>query len=133
MRLYSLVVMFVLALSALASAAPVPDWDHEGFDASNSFYNPGESAINATTINGLTRRWSVSLRRHDGACGGPSAPLVAAGLVIATDEKGIAANRAPTGRLVWTWDWDDPDDSSTPSMAVVGSTLILGNARCYGA
>ena len=36
-----------------------------------------------------------------------------------------------TGRLAWTFDWDDPDDSSTPSMAVSAGTLVLGNGDCH--
>jgi outer membrane protein assembly factor BamB len=129
-----LVLALALAVPSPAQAAGPSGWEHAGFDAEDSFYNPGESAINAGTVGGLARRWSVPLRRHEGACGGPSAPLVtgqgAGGSVIATDERGISSYGAMTGRLAWQFDWDDPDDSTTPSMAVSGTVLIAANSDC---
>src|SRR3954452_14651494 len=104
-----------LTAAAPAQAAVSPTWDHAGYDAEDSYYNPAESVINTATIGALTRRWSVALRRDEGACGGPSAPLTAAGKVIATDQRGITAYQATTGRPAWSFDWDDPDDSTTPT------------------
>ncbi|MEU8816110.1 PQQ-binding-like beta-propeller repeat protein [Actinoplanes sp. NPDC048796] len=121
-------------LLALTLAAPGPaGWDHAGYDAEDSFYNPGESVVNAGTVGGLAPRWSVALREKGGACGGPSAPLISGGgdgSVIATDERGISSYRAMTGRLAWRFDWDDPDDSSTPSMAISGGVLVAANTDC---
>ena len=128
----SVVLGLVLSLAGPAEAA-APGWDHAGYDAEDSFYNPGESVINAGTVGRLAPRWSVALRRDEGACGGPSAPLVAGGSVVATDERGIASYRASTGRLAWRFDWDDPDDSSTPSMAVAGRLLVAANGDCQSA
>ena len=131
-RTSALVLIVALGFSAPATAA-APGWEHAGYDAENSFYNPGESAINAATVNGLTPRWSVTLRQDEGTCGGPSSPLVAGGLVIAPDDKGITSYRATTGRPAWRFNWDDPDDSSIPSMAVATGVLILGNGDCHSA
>jgi outer membrane protein assembly factor BamB len=122
-----------LTAAAPASAAVSPTWDHAGYDAEDSYYNPAESVINAATIGALTRRWSVALRQDEGACGGPSAPLSAAGRVIATDQRGITAYQATTGRPAWSYNWDDPDDSTTPAMAVAGNTLIATNGGCQSA
>ena len=115
---------------AAATVAPA-GWDHAGYDAEDSFYNPGESSVNAGTVTGLTRRWSVALRRDQDACGGPSAPLVAAGTVIVSDERGIASYRAASGRPAWQYDWADPDDTSTPAMAVSGGVLIAASGDCH--
>ena len=126
-------VLLSCLVFASPAAAATPGWDHAGYDAEDSYYNPGESAINATTIGHLTRRWSVPLRQFPAACGGPSTPLVAAGLVIATDQKGVSTYHATTGRLAWRFDWPDPEDSSTPTMAVSENVLVLGNGDCHSA
>ncbi|MFF5082145.1 PQQ-binding-like beta-propeller repeat protein [Actinoplanes sp. NPDC000266] len=118
---------------ALSLATPAPGgWDHAGYDAEDSFYNPGESVVNAGTVGDLAPRWSVALREKEGACGGPSAPLLSGGggSVIATDERGISSYRAMTGRLAWRFDWEDPDDSTTPSMAVSDGVLVAANSDC---
>jgi outer membrane protein assembly factor BamB len=119
-----------LLLSLFLLPAPV-GWDHPGYDAEDSFYNPGESTINAGTVTQLTRRWSVALRQQGGACvHGPSAPLVAGGRVFAADRQGISAYQASDGRLAWRFDWPDPDDATTPAMAVTGDVLIAANSGC---
>jgi outer membrane protein assembly factor BamB len=131
-----------LALTATAAiAAPAPSagaagpagWDHPGFDAEDSFYNPVESAINADTVSHLTRRWSVALRRHSPSCSRASAPLIADGRVFTTDELGISAYRALTGTPLWHYDWPDPEDSDTPTLAVAGGVLVAANNDCNSA
>jgi outer membrane protein assembly factor BamB len=133
MRLLTLTLGLVVATAtaAPAHAATSPAWDHPGYDAEDSYYNPGESTINASTIGVLTRRWSVPLRARDGACTGPSAPVVAGGRLFATDDLGISAYQAAGGAPIWRFGWDDPDDSSTPRLAVAGSRLIAANGDCH--
>jgi outer membrane protein assembly factor BamB len=125
-----LAVTVTAALAAPAHAAGPPGWDHPGFDAEDSYYNPGESVVNAGTIAHLTRRWQVQLRRHAESCGRTSAPVVAAGRIFATDELGISAYQARTGALAWTYNWPDPGDSSTPDLAVSGGVLVAANGDC---
>jgi outer membrane protein assembly factor BamB len=120
-------------LAAPAHAAGPAGWDHPGFDAEDSYYNPAESAINAGTVAHLTRRWQVPLRRHAEACGGASTPLVAAGRVFATDELGISAYESRTGALAWRYNWPDPDDASTPDLAVAAGVLVAANNDCHSA
>jgi outer membrane protein assembly factor BamB len=119
--------------AAWAAAAPpaAAAWDHPGYDAEDSYYNPHESAINASSIGHLTRRWSAALRQQDPSCAGPSTPLVAGGRVFVTDAMGISAYQATDGRPAWHFTWDDPDDSSTPRMAVSGNVLIAANGDCH--
>jgi outer membrane protein assembly factor BamB len=118
------------ALLALALAL-LPAWDHPGYDAEDSYYNPHESAVNAGSINHLTRTWSVRLRQQDPSCAGPSAPLVAGGRVFVTDAMGISAYQATAGTLLWRFTWEVPDDSSTPLLAVAGDVLIAANGDCH--
>ncbi|WP_433299099.1 PQQ-binding-like beta-propeller repeat protein [Actinoplanes sp. CA-030573] len=108
-------------------------WDHAGYDAEDSYYNPHESAINAGTVGKLSLRWSVRLRDHDMSCGRFSAPLVAGGRVIATDKLGIAAYDALSGRPSWHFDWADPGDADVPRMATSGNTLIAATDDCNSA
>ncbi|MCU7722281.1 PQQ-binding-like beta-propeller repeat protein [Actinoplanes sp. KI2] len=113
-----------------ARAAATVEWPHPGYDAEDSYYNPHESAINRSTIGHLTRRWTVQLRKQ-AACAGFSAPLVAAGRVIATDQYGISAYNESTGAASWHFDWPDPVGTETPSMAVDGATLIAATTDCF--
>jgi outer membrane protein assembly factor BamB len=120
----------IKALLALALTL-APAWDHPGYDAEDSYYNPHEPAVNAGSINHLTRTWSVRLRRQDPSCAGASAPLVSGGRVIVTDAMGISAYRASDGRSLWHYTWDVPDDSSTPILALSGDTLIAADGDCH--
>jgi outer membrane protein assembly factor BamB len=123
-------LILAVGLSTPARAAGPVDWPHPGYDAEDSYYNPHESAINLSTIGHLARRWTVPLRKQ-AACAGFSAPLVAAGRVIATDQYGISAYNASTGAASWHFDWPDPVGTETPSMAVDGSTLIAATTDCF--
>ncbi|MFC7278248.1 PQQ-binding-like beta-propeller repeat protein [Paractinoplanes rhizophilus] len=135
MRARTLAAVLSLTL-AVAPATPahavaLPAWDHPGYDAEDSYYNPHETAINLGTIAGLTRRWSVPLRkRPGGACAGFSKPLVAGGRVIVTDQLGIGAYLPLTGAPAWRFTWPDPLDTETPYLAADGSTLIAATSGC---
>ncbi|HEX5204774.1 MAG TPA: PQQ-binding-like beta-propeller repeat protein, partial [Actinoplanes sp.] len=135
MRARTLAAVLSLTL-AFAPATPahavaLPAWDHAGYDAEDSYYNPHETAINLGTIGGLTRRWSVPLRkRPGGACAGFSKPLVAGGRVIVTDQLGIGAYLPLTGTPTWRFAWPDPLDTETPYLAADGSTLIAATSGC---
>jgi outer membrane protein assembly factor BamB len=121
------VIKTVLALAL----AVLPAWDHPGYDAEDSYYNPHESAINAGSINHLTRTWSAPLRQLDPSCAGSSLPLVADGRVFVSDAMGISAYQASNGRALWHFTWAAPDDALTPYMAISGSTLIAANGDCH--
>ncbi|NMO53851.1 PQQ-binding-like beta-propeller repeat protein [Actinoplanes sp. TBRC 11911] len=127
-------VLAVVALLAVfvgvPASAATPGWDHPGYDAEDSYYNPHESSINAATVGSLTRRWSVPLRRFDETCGGPGALLLAAGRVVASDGRGISAYGMIDGKPAWHFDWDDPMDAPTPVLGVSGGTLIAGHGEC---
>jgi outer membrane protein assembly factor BamB len=118
------------ALLALVLAL-TPVWDHPGFDAEDSYYNPHESAVNADSINHLTRTWSVPLRRQDPSCAAPSTPLVAGGRVFVTDAMGISAYQASDGHALWHFTWEVPDDALTPTLAVSGGVVIAANGDCH--
>jgi outer membrane protein assembly factor BamB len=114
-----------------AAAAAGPEWAQPGYGAGNTYYNPRESVINAGSINGVKRRWTAALAVSDQwSCSGPSAPLVAGGRVFVTDVAGIAAYQAGTGRLAWRHAWDNPEDESTPHLAVSGGLLLAANHGC---
>ncbi|GIF25157.1 hypothetical protein Ate02nite_78870 [Paractinoplanes tereljensis] len=123
-------VVFAVGLSGGSAAAAPAGWDHPGYDAEDSYYNPGESVINANTIAKLTKRWSVTLRKHEGSCGGFGAPIVTGGRVVATDQLGISAYQASTGAPAWSFNWPDPGDADTAVLAASGSTVIAANGDC---
>ncbi len=131
LRTLAMSLILTTAVAAPAHAAGPAGWDHPGYDAEDSYYNPGESTINVGTIAHLTRRWSAPIRQHEGACGGTSSPLLIGDRLVTTDELGISAYEARTGVVAWRYDWSDPDDSSTPAMAVSGGVLIAANGDCH--
>ncbi|WP_433827672.1 PQQ-binding-like beta-propeller repeat protein [Actinoplanes sp. CA-015351] len=118
------------AAASPATAAPAPGWEHPGFDAEDSHYNPAESVINAGSVGRLAKKWSVRLRDVPESCSGWSPPLVAGGQVIVTDKLGISAYGADSGAVRWRFDWNWPSDNSTPTLAVSGGLLIAANGDC---
>lgn len=130
--LASSLILAVAPFAAVAQAAGASAWDHPGYDAEDSYYNPHESAINLSTIGSLTRRWSVPLRKlGEGGCAGYSAPLAVGGRIIATDELGISAYDAATGASAWHFNWADPTGTETPTIAADGNTLIAATTDCF--
>jgi outer membrane protein assembly factor BamB len=134
MRLLAASVLATGLLSvALAAPAHAGDrgWAHPGYGSGNTFYQPHESAINAASIGDVESQWSVELPTiEEYSCTEPSAPLVAGGRVFVTDEAGIGAYRQTTGARLWHHDWDFPDDTYTPHLAVAGGLLIAGSTEC---
>jgi outer membrane protein assembly factor BamB len=123
----------MLALSSmmlsLVLAVPV-GWEHAGYDAEDSYYNPHETVLNAESVGaGLHTRWSVPLRKLD-TCGAYAPPVVAAGRVVVPDPRGISAYNASTGRAAWLFNWPDPYDVSTPTLAIADDVLIAAGSDC---
>nr|WP_296067920.1 PQQ-binding-like beta-propeller repeat protein [uncultured Actinoplanes sp.] len=120
-----------LVLGGPPAVAATPGWDHPGYDAEDSYYNPHESAINAGSVGSLRTRWSVSLRRFGETCGGWSAPLAAAGRAVVGDQLGVSAYSLTDGKPAWHFTWPDPGDTSVATMAVSGGTLVAAHGECY--
>ncbi|GIF11322.1 PQQ-binding-like beta-propeller repeat protein [Actinoplanes teichomyceticus] len=128
-RTVTALVFVGLALPGPAQAA-TPRWDHPGYDAEDSWFNPHEAALTPATVGRLTRSWSVHLRHLDESCSGFSAPVLGAGRVFATDRAGVSAYRPSSGALSWRFTWEHADDNSTARLAVAGDLLILANGDC---
>jgi outer membrane protein assembly factor BamB len=125
----------LLAAGVLAGPAPVraasaASWVQPGYGAGDTYYNPSESVINAASINAVRRRWTVALPEAGRRCARAAEPVVAGGRVLVPQETGIAAFQAGTGRLSWRFTWPDPEDESTPHLAVSGGLLIVANHGC---
>jgi outer membrane protein assembly factor BamB len=124
--------MFALpcaVLLSLAMAAP-PLWDHPGYDAEDSHFNPGETVITSGRIRQVTTKWQVSLRASDESCSGFGGPVVSGGRVYVSDQLGISAYTAATGEVSWRYDWAYPSDSETPRLAVSDGLLIVTGGDC---
>jgi outer membrane protein assembly factor BamB len=126
-----LVAAGLLAVPAPVQAAgPPPGWAQAGYGAGDTYYNPGESMINAGTINAVRRRWTVALPGSGQSCARAAEPVVADGRLYVPTETGIVAYQAGTGRLSWRFSWQSPEDESTPQLAVSGGLLIVANHGC---
>jgi outer membrane protein assembly factor BamB len=120
----------VLAGPVPAQAASTPTWVQGGYSAGDTYYNPGESVINAASINGVRRRWTVALPEAGQRCARAGVPVAAGGRVFVPQETGISALQAGTGRPSWRFTWPSPEDESTPHLAVSGGLLIVANSGC---
>jgi outer membrane protein assembly factor BamB len=115
-------------LSLVMAAAPL--WDHPGYDAEDSHYNPSETALDSGRIRQVTTTWQVSLRTSDESCSGFGGPILSGGRVYVSDQLGISAHAAATGALSWRYDWAYPGDSETPRLAVSDGLLIVAGGDC---
>jgi outer membrane protein assembly factor BamB len=124
------VPLSLILIATPAVASPAPLWDHPGYDAEDSHYNPSETAIHAGSIGRLTEKWRVGLRTSDASCGGFSAPVVSGGRIHVSDQLGISAYSTDNGKILWWYDGDDPMDSETPRLAVTDGLLIVAGGDC---
>jgi outer membrane protein assembly factor BamB len=130
-RLTAAALLAGVLLATPAAASTSPQWTQSGYGPGNTYYNPAESVINAGSIDAVRRRWAAPLAvAAEGSCAAPSAPLVSGGRVFASDETGVAAFAAGTGRLIWRHTWPDPEDQSTPHLAVAAGLLLVANQGC---
>ncbi|PRX20380.1 outer membrane protein assembly factor BamB family protein [Actinoplanes italicus] len=120
----------LILIATPAVASPAPLWDHPGYDAEDSHYNPSETVINAGSIRRLTEKWRAGLRTSDASCGGFSAPVLAGERIYVSDQLGISAYSTINGEILWRYDWDDPMDSETPRLAVTDGLLIVAGGDC---
>ena len=116
--------------SAAGAVTASPRWDHPGYDAGDSFYNPDESGIVSGTVGGLAKTWSVTLRSADESCLGAGSPVVRDGRVFVSDGLGISAYSARTGVLGWSFTVVDPLDTTRPRLALDGGVLLAGTSSC---
>jgi outer membrane protein assembly factor BamB len=126
----SLAVLFIVAAAPAGATAPAPLWDHPGYDAEDSHFNPSETTIGAGSVRRLTRRWRAVLRVSDASCGGFSTPVVSGGRIHVSDQLGISTYSTDNGKILWRYDWDDPMDSETPRLAVTDGLLIVAGGDC---
>ncbi|MEU4419029.1 PQQ-binding-like beta-propeller repeat protein [Actinoplanes sp. NPDC024001] len=117
-----------LALVLSLTAAPL--WDHPGYDAEDSHFNPAETVINAGSVGRLATKWQVKLRTADASCSGPSAPVLSGDRLVTTDMLGISAYSPADGSVRWRYDWDDRLDNDTPALAVADGLVIAANGGC---
>jgi outer membrane protein assembly factor BamB len=123
-------VLTVGLVTAPTAAAPAPPlWDHAGYDAEDSWFNPRETTVTAATVGRLTRKWSVELRTAD-TCSQFTAPVVAGGRIFVGDQAGISARSITNGAQQWTFDWDEFGDGTRPRLAVAEGLLIAGYHDC---
>ncbi|GID93464.1 PQQ-binding-like beta-propeller repeat protein [Amorphoplanes digitatis] len=131
-RVPAAALSLILAAGATpAAAAPAPlRWEHVGYDAENTYFNPHENVITAATVGRLAKKWSVVLRKGD-SCAGFGAPVIAGGRIFVGDQAGISAYSATTGAKKWSFDWDEFGEGNPPRMAVIGGLLVAGYNDCY--
>ncbi|MEU4155928.1 PQQ-binding-like beta-propeller repeat protein [Actinoplanes sp. NPDC026670] len=116
-------------LVSLVMAVP-PLWDHPGYDAEDSHYNPAETVLTGDRIRHVAQKWQVSLRTSDESCSGFGGPVLSGGRVYVSDQLGISAYRAADGAVSWRYDWAYPSDSETPRLAVSDGLLIVAGGDC---
>ncbi|WP_430791886.1 PQQ-binding-like beta-propeller repeat protein [Actinoplanes sp. G11-F43] len=129
-RTTAIVLSLALAGTAPASATTAALWDHPGYDAEDSHFNPLETGITGLTIGRITQKWHVPLRTSTRSCSTFGGPVLAAGRVHVSDQLGVSAYDAATGKTLWRYDWDDPADNETPTLALSDGLLIVAGGDC---
>lgn len=119
-----------MLIATPVSATTPALWDHPGYDAERSYFNPHESAITRSTVGHLRRAWTKDLRNVEETCAYFVAPVLGAGRLFAADRDGIAAYNPGTGAVAWRFDWESGDDG-TPRLAVADDTLVMAKNDCY--
>ncbi|GAA1583882.1 PQQ-binding-like beta-propeller repeat protein [Actinoplanes couchii] len=117
----SLILTAVLALGL---------WDHPGYDAEDSHYNPHETRVTIATIAKVTRTWQVDLRTSAESCSRFATPVVAGGRIHVSDQLGLSTYDVKTGQPLWRYDWKDADDTGTPRLAVSDGLVIAAGNDC---
>lgn len=126
----ALLLAGTLTVPLPAGATTAPEWSQPGYSAGDTYYNPGESVLNAAVINAVRRQWTVALPEAQERCARAAEPVVAGTRVFVPQETGISAFRAGTGQLLWRFRWPYPEDESTPHLAVSRGLLIVANQGC---
>jgi outer membrane protein assembly factor BamB len=133
MWIYSAVAALVLA-PAPAAAAPVAaapattigDWGQAGYGPGATYYNPGETRLNATTIGAVTQRWTRPAHSSS-LCEVGVDPIVAGGRVFTTDPGGVGAHDPATGASKWHVELRR---TTVRSLAVADGKLIVLSSVC---
>ncbi|WP_305783947.1 outer membrane protein assembly factor BamB family protein [Symbioplanes lichenis] len=121
-------------LAALLVAPAPGAWNQPGYGPGQTYYNPAETVLNAGTIGKVTDRFTTDLPSVDGeTCTRPAPPVVSGGRVFVADTSGIGAYAAGTGKRLWQHTWPNPEDESTPYLAVSNGLLVAGNSGCQSA
>jgi outer membrane protein assembly factor BamB len=116
--------------AATATAATTTTWRTDGYGPGNTGYNPVETAVNAGTVDDLTRRWGITAPEIEFACARQWPPVVAGNRLFLSDPRGVSAYDAGTGRRLWSYAFADPTDAQTPALTVVGERLFVAVSGC---
>ncbi len=126
----------IVGMVAMLVVAPAPayaataSWQQDGYNATDSGYNPLETAITPATVGNLDYRWSLTSPVVRDACSKQSRPVVAGGRMFAGNQAGIGAYDAATGKRLWFTKYGRPSDSATPILAVVSGRLYVASSEC---
>jgi outer membrane protein assembly factor BamB len=115
---------------APALAAATTAWRADGYGPQNGGFNPVETEINTSTVDELAYRWSIVSPVFRGSCSRQSPPVVANNRIFVTDQTGIAAYNAKTGKQLWTYRFRDSFDEVTPVLTVAGNRLLAAFNGC---
>jgi len=120
-----------LVIAGAATASAESPWAHDGYGPGNTGYNAAESAVNASSIKKLTRRWTVTPQPGTEGCVTPTTPVVADGRMFIVDGDGVGAYDVDDGRRLWR-DAGVMKARVGRTMTVVGGLVVTSGWSCYG-
>jgi len=131
-KIASIVVAAVLlGGGSPASAAGASVWTQEGYGPGNTGYNPYESDLNASTVDGLGYQWSRQLFSDNGVCTeGQFTPVIGGGRAFTADPQGIYADDVENGANDWVFSYAGPIAETATNLAVVGNVLVATVEEC---
>jgi outer membrane protein assembly factor BamB len=123
-------VAATVAAPASASAAG-GEWRVDGYGPTNSGQNPAETAVTKTTVGDLTPKLTLTSPPADEwSCYRQRPPVVSGGRVFVSESTGIVAYDQGTGEQVWRSAFVDPNDETTPQLAVADGRLVATSNGC---
>lgn len=98
----SFVTTAVAAVLGMPTPAvpPAAEWTQSGSGPGLTFYNPYESRLTPSTVDGITRRWEISTHGAP-ECEVGREPLAGYGNVYTSDPGGVGAYDPATGHRRW--------------------------------
>jgi len=126
-------VLAVVTAGPAPAAALTAAWRADGYDSTNSGFNPRETAITESTVAQVKNRWSIVSPVVADSCSAQAPPVVADGRLFMADQGGIAAYDAATGAQLWTLRLADVLEWTTPRLVVIGSRLVAARNYCRSA
>ncbi|SNY04642.1 outer membrane protein assembly factor BamB [Paractinoplanes atraurantiacus] len=108
-----------------AAASPAQSWPQSGYGPGNTYYNPAETRLNASTITHVKQRWKLATRTSN--CDTGVRPVLDGRSLFSNDPGGIGAYDPATGKRRWHVDLPQ---TTVSRLALADGKLLMLSSEC---